>query len=184
MFERDNSFQPDSTFTNLRSRDFKPAKQRKFQTLLLNGFDGNTQSNVIDLIIKEVYPERQAIPRITICANLGDNELPIEDMLRIFNAKNVIVVIKTPNIEDRDDAMLILNLCKNITNYLLRDPHSLDIPLIVFDFASIPDGCKYMCDTMISHHSASLFPITETQAEISRRKHGASGGLIDLSSVM
>lgn len=184
MFERDNSFQPDSTFTNLRSRDFKPAKQRKFQTLLLNGFGGSTESSVIDLIIKEVYPERQAIPRVTVCVNLGDNELPIEDMLRIFNNREVVLVIKTPEASAHDFGMQVLSLCKNITNYLLRDPHSLDIPLIVFDFATIPESCKFMCDTMISHHSASLFPITETQAEISRRKNGASGGLIDLSSAM
>lgn len=184
MFERDNSFQPDFTFTNLRSRDFKPAKRRKFQTLLLNGFDGNTESNVIDIIIREVYPERQAIPRVTICANLGDNELPIEDTLRIFNNREVVLVIKTPKASAHEFGMQVLSLCKNITNYLLRDPHSINIPLIVFDFATIPESCKFMCDTMISHHSASFFPITKTQAEISRRKNGASGGLIDLSSVM
>lgn len=164
-------------------KEFKPAKQRKYQTLLLNGFKGNTGNQLIDLLIHEVFPEQANTPCITICADLWKKELPVKDMIRIFNDRDVVLIIKTPRATNSDTAYPMLNLCKTITNYLLRDPDSLNIPLIVLDFATVPEGCKFMCDTVISHHSDSLYNAGKHQVEISRQCGGSSGRLIDVSSL-
>ena len=52
MFQHDNSINP----LNLGStgRDFKPAKARKFKTLLMNGFEGVVDYAVVLLLSREL----------------------------------------------------------------------------------------------------------------------------------
>ena len=79
MFEHDNSIEP----MNLgqAARDFKPAKLRKFKTLLLNGFEGSTDSGVITAAIKGVKPEFLNSKRVTVTVGLCDTGLDFAGLL-------------------------------------------------------------------------------------------------------
>ena len=178
MFEHDNSIPP----MNLGStgRDFKPAKVRKFKTLLLHGFKSNADNHIITSAIKGIKPEFLNRKRVTITVGLSDHELDFTNLLKMFHGRNVIPVIKTEAYSDLSEVYRCLNIAKSMCNYLLRDPDSLDIPMIVFDFAQTPEACKFMNDFMISHHSDSLAPINQNQMEITRVKNGTSGGIIEI----
>lgn len=178
MFEHDNSINPMSL--SPVSHEFKPAKVRKFKTLLLNGFEGGVDCDVITAAIKGTKPEFLNRKRITITVGLGDCELEFASLLKMFHERNVIPVIKTKDYADLGEQYRCLNVAKGMCNYLLRDPDSLDIPMIVFDFASVPEGCKFMCDIMVSHHTEAIQTINENQIEVSRVRSGTSGKLIDL----
>ncbi len=178
MFEHDNSIEP----MNLGQAawDFKPAKLRKFKTLLLNGFEGSTDSGVITAAIKGVKPEFLNRKRVTVTVGLCDTGLDFAGLLKLFHGRNVIPVIKTDDYEDAGERYRCLNIAKSMCNYLLRDPDNLEIPMIVFDFAQTPEACKFMNDYMISHHTESLMPIHENQMEITRVKQGVAGGIIEI----
>ena len=178
MFQHDNSINP----LNLGStgRDLKPAKARKFKTLLMNGFEGVVDYAVVTAAIKGVKPEFLNRKRVTITVGLGYCELDFSDLLKMFHERNVIPVIKTEDYEDAGEQYRCMNVARSMCNYLLCDPDNLDIPMIVFDFAKTPDACKFMNDYMISHYTESLTPIRQNQMEISRVKNGTSGGIIEI----
>lgn len=178
MFEHDNSIVPMNLGPTVR--DFKPAKTRKFKTLLLNGFDGTVDCNIVTAAIKGVKPEFLNRKRVTVTIGLGDSELDFTGLLKMFHGRNVIPVIKTDDYEDAGERYRCLNIAKSMCNYLLRDPDNLEIPMIVFDFAQTPEACKFMNDYMISHHTESLMSIQENQMEITRVKQGVAGGIIEI----
>ncbi len=175
MVEQDNSIQ----FITA-NKDPKPTKVRKFKTLLLHGFDGNADHHTITSAIKGTKPEFLNRKRVTITIGLHDSELDFTNLIKMFHGRNLILVIKIEDHPDLSEAYQCLNIAKSMCNYLLRDPDSLEIPLIVFDFAQTPEACKFMIDFMISHHSQSLSKIKQDQMEITRVKNGSSGRIIDI----
>lgn len=175
MVEQDNSIPFIPTNQNP-----KPTKVRKFKTLLLHGFNGDTDDHIITSAIKGIKPEFLNRKRVTITVGISDWELDFINLIKMFHGRNVIPVIKTEVYSDPSEAYRCLNVAKSMCNYLLRDPDSLDIPLIVFDFAKTPEACKFMNDFMISHHSESLSEVKQNQMEITRVKNGSSGKVIDI----
>lgn len=175
MVEQDNSI-PFIT----ANKDPKPTKVRKFKTLLLHGFDGNADHQIITSAIKGIKPEFLNRKRVTVTIGLHDSELDFTSLIKMFHGRNLILVIKIEDHPDLSEAYHCLNIAKSMCNYLLRDPDSLDIPLIVFDFAQTPEACKFMIDFMVSHHTESLSKIKQDQMEITRVKNGSSGRIIDI----
>ena len=175
MFERDNSFTP-----ALKAGSFIPVKKRKYETVLLNGFKGQSDCHVVAAVVKDLYPNLVNLKQVNITVGLGDYEPEFSELIRLFNGKNLIPVIRTEDYDDSGDSYRSLNVAKTICNYLLRDPHNLNIPIIVLDFVLVPESIKFMNDTTISHFTESLMPIRQNQMEISRRRNLPSGGLIEL----
>lgn len=175
MFEQDNSITP-----ILQPANYTPSKKRKYETVLLNGFKGQSDCHTVAAIVKDLYPNLVNVKQVSITVGLGDCEPEFAELIKLFNGKDLIPVIKTVDYADGGDSYRSLNVAKTMCNYLLRDPESLDIPLIVLDFGLVPESAKFMNDTMISHYSESLMPIRQTQMEITRRRNFPSGGLIEL----
>ena len=175
MVEQDNSI----PFI-IADKNPKPAKVRKFKTLLLHGFDGNADHHTITSAIKGTKPEFLNRKRVTVTIGVSDCELDSTNLIKMFHRRNIVLVIKMESPSDLNEAYRSLNVAKSMCNYLLRDPDSLDIPLIVFDFAQTPEACKFMTDFMVSHHSESSVKIKQNQMEITRVKNGPSVRIIDI----
>jgi len=150
---------------------------RRYKTLLLVDLF-ECSPKVVDTAIKGVFPEFLNRERFHFTQDTNDTAFSYEKTLKLLAGTNTVIIIDVKY--DPLYPMLSYKACTEISDYLLRNPHNLDIPLVILNYESSPERCLYMCDYAITGHSKVNYPVPDNCIEVIRSRTGSTGRMLKL----
>lgn len=157
------------------TKNYKPPRLYKILSLV-DLFD--CSSNIIDTSLNGVLPEFLNKQRFHFTQDSDDRSMTFESVFKLFSNKDTVIIVDVKH--NSEYPMKSYKICTDISDYLLRDPHNLNIPLIILNYENQPQRCLYMCDFAITGHAKVLYPVPDNCIEVIRNRGGSTGKMLYL----